>query len=260
MKKTTIPLLYLTIAERLRAGIESREWKPGDLLPSEAQLCREFGVSRGTVVKALDMLIAEGLATRRQGVGTCVLRPAMRRNPGYLASFSEAVRAQNREPSQHLIEERTLSRSEALQFGCGEPALLLVRTRFVDGSAAAIHRSIVPMAVAEKSRLLIGESRRTSDPDFSLYEALEIAGFLIDHAHETLNVRIVQADEAKILGLKRSAPVMLVHHTSYDCDDRLLESSEAIYPGENYTYEISLARRRSNQVAMRDRAPQQLKI
>ena len=61
---------YLHVADELRDGILSARWRPGDLLPSESQLCQEFGVSRGTVVKAIEVLLADGLAHRRQGSGT----------------------------------------------------------------------------------------------------------------------------------------------------------------------------------------------
>jgi len=69
---------YLLVADALRDGILAAKWKPGDLLPSESQLCRDFGVSRGTVVKAIEVLLGDGLAHRRQGVGTFVSRPSHR--------------------------------------------------------------------------------------------------------------------------------------------------------------------------------------
>src|SRR3972149_6571308 len=55
-------------AERISAGA----WKPGAVIPNESDLAREFGVSAGTMRKALDMMEAERLLTRRQGRGTFV--------------------------------------------------------------------------------------------------------------------------------------------------------------------------------------------
>src|ERR1700757_2281618 len=98
------PALYLQLADDLRQSILSKRWLPGELLPSEHDLCREHGVSRGTVTRAIEILLREGLAHRRQGAGTYVSRPSMNRRPGLLASFSESVHQQGRVPSQKVLE------------------------------------------------------------------------------------------------------------------------------------------------------------
>ena len=58
---------YRSIYEALRGGIESGGYPAGSLLPSENELCAEWGVTRPTVRKALDMLAADGYITRSQG-------------------------------------------------------------------------------------------------------------------------------------------------------------------------------------------------
>lgn len=233
--------LYLQMASALRDGIASKKWQPGDLLPSETQLCRDFGVSRGTALRALEQLLGEGLAQRRQGVGTFVSRPALHRMPGYLLGFSETVRKQGRIPSHRLVAHHRLTRAQALQYGCGEPALFLHRVRLVDGAPWAVHKSLIPLAIAEKVPAL-GEERAMAAAEFSLYAALGEAGFTIDHADETVNVRLATAEEAKLLQIKLPSPVMLVHRNSFDPNGRLLESIEAVYLGECYTYETRLVR------------------
>lgn len=160
--------LYLHLASELRDGIVSRKWTPGDLLPSETQLCRDFGVSRGTVVRALHVLLKEGLAQRRQGVGTIVSRPALHRMPGFLLGFSETVRQQGRIPTHQVVDQSELTRAQALQYGCDEPALMLHRIRLVDGVPWAIHRSLIPRAVAEKVPALHVNGAKARKPGFSL--------------------------------------------------------------------------------------------
>lgn len=61
---------YLRVKQYLKAGLAEGRWSPGDLMPSEAQLVAQFGVSRMTVNRALRELQAEGLVERVQGVGT----------------------------------------------------------------------------------------------------------------------------------------------------------------------------------------------
>ena len=74
------------IVDAMRTRIRSGEWQPGDRVPSDSELVREFGVSRPTVAKALQELQADGLVQRRVGSGTYVLRNEVRvpRNFGLL--------------------------------------------------------------------------------------------------------------------------------------------------------------------------------
>ena len=65
-------LAYALVEESLRAGIERREYKPGDLIPSEPQLAETFQVSVGTVKKAVQNLVSAGFLYRIQGKGTYV--------------------------------------------------------------------------------------------------------------------------------------------------------------------------------------------
>ena len=64
--------LYKQIKELLLDGLRGAEWRPGEAIPSEIELAARFGVSQGTVRKAIDELAAENLLVRRQGKGTFV--------------------------------------------------------------------------------------------------------------------------------------------------------------------------------------------
>ena len=70
-KFSTRPL-YLQVRDALATRIAGGEWKPNAAIPNESDLAREFGVSSGTMRKALDLMEGERLLTRRQGRGTFV--------------------------------------------------------------------------------------------------------------------------------------------------------------------------------------------
>jgi len=70
--------LYLQVYERFKARMESGKWPIGYKVPNEFALSVEFGVSNGTVRKALDKLEAEGFVIRKQGQGTYVIDPELR--------------------------------------------------------------------------------------------------------------------------------------------------------------------------------------
>ncbi len=242
--KATGPL-YARLAQDLKNEIQSGRLQPGDMLPSEAALCQQYGVSRGTVVRAFDMLLREGLAQRRQGVGTFVARQSLHRKPGYLLSFTAGVRNQGRQPSQQFLDIARLARRDVIQFGCDEPAVILERLRLVDGIPWAIHKHIVPASVAaqiEELTIQAGKphARLLEESNFSLFEAFAEAGFSVDHADEILRARIAGERDAGLLQMAAGEAVMQVHRKSFDAKGRLLEITEGVYSGGSYTYEAHL--------------------
>ncbi|MDR3413662.1 MAG: GntR family transcriptional regulator [Formivibrio sp.] len=72
MAKLAAQPLYQQVRKEVLVAIKGGEWQADDSLPSENDLARRFGVSQGTVRKALDALVTEDVLYRRQGVGTFV--------------------------------------------------------------------------------------------------------------------------------------------------------------------------------------------
>ena len=68
----TFSPLYRQIKDLIMQGLASGEWRPGESIPSEAELAIRFNVSQGTVRKAIDEMAAENLVVRKQGKGTYV--------------------------------------------------------------------------------------------------------------------------------------------------------------------------------------------
>jgi GntR family transcriptional regulator len=142
--------LYMQVRDMLLGRITTGVWKPGTLIPNEIDLAREFGLSVGTVRKALDQLQAEHLLTRRQGRGTFV---------NDLASSEHTTRFNNlyyADGSRMTLDCETVSVSEetaddeacqALELKAGDAVVKLVRRR-THGGAAWIHEvSTVPSAI-----------------------------------------------------------------------------------------------------------------
>ncbi len=237
--------LYVKIADELRDGILSRRWLPGDQLPSEPQLCREYSVSRGTVVRAIEILLQEGLAHRRQGDGTYVSRPSLHRQPGFLTGFSRAVRDQGRMPSHRVLAVKMLSPAEAQQYGCGTAALRLSRLRLVDGTPWAIHNSVIPEQIAARIPALTRDgAEQLHAADFSLHQSMEDAGILVDHADELLRARAATSEEAALLGVPSGTALMAINRRAFDTSGRVVELVETSYVGDSYSYETRLTRDR----------------
>src|SRR5450631_410590 len=64
--------LYREVKRQLMEAMSSGEWKPGEAIPAERRLAERYGISIGTVRKAIDELVAENMLIRQQGRGTYV--------------------------------------------------------------------------------------------------------------------------------------------------------------------------------------------
>lgn len=245
---------YRLLAETLRDEIVAGSHKPGEQLPTEAELAKRFGLSRGTVVKAIDTLVSEGLVTKRQGAGSFVSQPSLHRRSSRLMSFTETVDAQGHTASQKVLSYGGADAAEARGLGVHEPAMLLTRLRYVDHVPAAIHRSFIPQRVLEElsaeslGRLLKGEG--------SLYAAFEAAGLTIDRGGEHVSARLARPQEAEALKVTLPAALMVVIRQSYDREGHLLEAAEAVYHADYYTYDLDLVRGQAHEAAHRLRVAQ----
>ncbi len=232
---------YQILAEELRQSISRGEYKPGDRLPSESELCTRHGVSRGTVVRAIEQLVFDGVVHRRQGAGRFVARPSLHRRAGKLLSFSESAAGEGLRSTQSLLSIDQATNEQVAEYQCTGPALYLCRLRSVDGLPCAVHRSVIPIHIARDVEALNGtypdELQRA---DFSLYEALDKAGHTVRDARERVTTRLAGEEECALLNIVQPAPVMVVFRRSFNASGRLVEAVEAVYHGEYYTYDMRL--------------------
>jgi GntR family transcriptional regulator len=229
--------LYRRLADWLRADVARRP--VGDRIDSEPLLAERFGVSRFTVTRAIELLVDEGLIRRRQGLGTFVAPPPLRRAPANLSSFTEAVQAQGRTASHRLLYFGPAAWREDLPYPEGAALLGLDRLRFVDGEPTAIHRSVIDAALAG----LIGLSRSVARaPRFSLYRLFDQAGLQIERGFETLRARSATAEEARLLEIGDEPVVMAVRRETQSRDGALLDVVDAVYDARRYAYQAEIRR------------------
>ncbi|BCH21467.1 GntR family transcriptional regulator [Mesorhizobium sp. L-8-3] len=230
--------LYLQIADRLREDIGAMD--SGARIPSEPQLAKDWGVSRFTVAKAVEQLVDEGLITRRQGSGSFVAEAPLRRAPGYLLSFTEAVEAAGHRASHKLIAFKPTEWREGLPYETGTTLMLLDRLRLVDGIAVARHKSVLSAELLEEIGLTEEVARA---PTFSLYRYFGEHGLSVQTATERLHACAAEPDDRTLLGLTGDGVVVAVTRHSFAADGTPLDAVAAIYDARRYSYEARLVRR-----------------
>lgn len=235
--------MWLQIAERLRCAIEDGTFKPGVILPGEAELNRRFGVSRTTSRAALDHLEAAGLIQRKSGRGSIVIEPRVERPLNRLSSFSEDMHVRGLKPSYNTMSlQLTIAGAviaAELNIAPNSPVLEIDRTLLADNSPMATSLTYLVPRVFERSGL-----PTVADLDGgSLYVWLnESAGIALTGGHERIEGAIADAETASRLGLKQPAAMLVCHRTSWSAANEPVEYVILKYRADRYSFHVGLAR------------------
>lgn len=225
---------YEQIAKYLRDLVACS--RPGDRLPSEAELCERFGVSRMTARQAVQLLAHDGLIERRRGAGTFVRAHPVLRDLGSPLSFSGSMRARGMTTSSETLEwseaEPDADERSALGLKEGDKGYVLERLRLADGIPMAIERAVLPRELA-----------LSLDSGFqhgSLHEAFRRIGRIPTEAHAEVSARRATSREREMLGLPTSGIVISECRTIFDQDGAALERTETRYAASRYTFRAVL--------------------
>lgn len=193
------PPLYSQIADVVAERIAGKTWKPGWPMPNEGDLAREFGVSMGTIRKALDELEARRIIERRQGRGTFVLDQS---SDGLALRFSRICDKHgnlvcDREAamlSQEIAPANSIER-EHLKLAAGEEVVRTRRVRSHNGRPAR-HES----ACLAKGRIGI----RTVDEvgDYLIVPLAQKCGIYLAPSTETITAVPAPRDVAGLLNVE----------------------------------------------------------
>jgi GntR family transcriptional regulator len=228
--------------ELLRTMIVQR-LLPGDMLPSEWELMSRFGVSRGVVRDALDLLRGEGLIDRLQGAGTFVVAPerqiiqieqlgAMVRN---IDDGDARVRwdllVHETVPAPRLAAER-------LEVPEGTPLVYAERRQSLDGEPVMLRSSWLPCDLGEI--LATDPAAARSSLDDLVEKAL---GHPVEHADLRIEATLVDDATSSTLALEAGQPLILLERLMYDVHGRPVEYGHARVRADRFALTTHMRRR-----------------
>lgn len=231
--------IYQRLRDTFAVHISRGDWRPGDAIPAEADLALRHGVALGTVRKAIEGLVQQGLVERRQGRGTFVRRADF---GNALFRFFRHTDAGGRpiRPEGRVVDRRTgpagAEAARGLGIDPGAEVLWLTRSRLVDGAPLVIEDIALPLP--RFARIAALPVSAFGDLLYPLYE--REAGQVVARAKEHIGFGRADATTAGALGIASGDPVVVIERVAFGYDGTPLEWRRSRGPADRFGYDIEI--------------------
>ena len=205
--------LYSQLVSIVKRNISAGTLSTGDLLPSEAEFCKTFQISRSTVRQAIGALESEGLVVRKQGRGTFVAEPKVRRRTENVYSFTSEISAMGMTPSSTLIEFEVIAPTpdimKVLELKSPEERVYrFTRIRNVNGEPLILETSFYRCALYPNLTRELLETH-------SFYSLLYEVGIVPANAVDSYEAVPISREEAELLHCKAGSCGFFVQRRTY---------------------------------------------
>ncbi|KUL44754.1 hypothetical protein ADL22_12490 [Streptomyces sp. NRRL F-4489] len=230
---------YMQVVTHLREQIITGALADGDVVPSERQLERDWGISRSTATKVLGVLRAEGLVTSRQGVGTIVTTKTLHHS-AYDRTRAVEITGRIYPKGQYAkilsarIEPASERAAQALGIEPGQEAIRRQRVTYAEsGAAVSASTSWFDLELAEIVPQLLSTERIPGGTAKAIEDA---TGRSWTDADELLQARIASDEDADLLGItERPSAIIVGYNRLVDESGRTLEYGEYLCHGDRIT-------------------------
>ncbi|WP_243410235.1 GntR family transcriptional regulator [Pokkaliibacter plantistimulans] len=229
--------LYKQVQQLITQYIIEGRWKAGEMLPSEFQLADLFGVSQGTVRKALNAMTDEHILFRRQGVGTFVSEHTLQQTLFHFfhivadGGTPELPNAQLRGMSKIAADQRIAA---ALNLTEGSPVIRIDRLRAMHGKPCIREEILLPHA-------LFGDLHLLPELPHSLYHFYQQQYQVNVHkACDRIKADLANADDAAALDIPPGAPVLVVERIAKALDGKPVEYRTSRVRSDDFHYLVEL--------------------
>lgn len=236
---TFLPL-YQQIKALILHGLQSAEWRPGELIPSEIELANRFGVSQGTVRKAIDALAADNLVVRRQGKGTFVASHLEARSQFRFLRLKPDVGAAHY-PDNCILEARRLRApadiARQLDIKTGDSVIFMKRLQSFDGAPTILEELWLPGVVFKG--LSVERMLQYKGPMYALLETE--FGMQMLGATESIKAVAADGEHADVLKVAVGTPLLSVIRVSHTYGDKAVEVRRSLYVTADHHYQNELS-------------------
>jgi len=232
--KNGIPLYY-QLKEYLLQEIKTH-YQAGDLLPSEGEIEKQYGVSRITVRKAIEELSREGIVVKKQGKGTFVLEQKILYDANVIGSLTQRLEEQKHQLQTHSIDYITITEAHHVKelLGC-DTLLCIKRLRLLDGVPFALMLNYI-----DPNKVPDLQEQFSKGSLYTYYK--KQYGITFYHAEETVEAKAATKEQSKMLEIPENSPLLCLQRLSYGKKDSPIEYSDIVIKADMYKHKIVLSR------------------
>ena len=231
--------LYCRLRDAFAQEIYELRWNRERAIPTESELAQIHSVSIGTVRKAIDLLVADGLLERFQGKGTFVRRPRFNSSLFRFFRFHQeqgAYRVPNSRILKREVSVFPSSVAKAMNLPEGTEAINLSRLRLIDNQPLLLESIWLPKH--RFSPLLAMDPNNYGDLLYPLYETH--CGVMVASAEETLTAEIATDAECDTLGIPQGSLVIVIDRKALAYNGEPLEWRRSRGPASKFHYHVEI--------------------
>lgn len=243
IKASRLPYYY-QLKQYIIDSIESGKWKPGQQMFPEIKICELFDISRTVVRQTYQELVNEGYLIKRKAKGTFIAEPKIAENlVQTLMGFYEDMTARGFKVSNDILWQKKISSTprvaEKLGLETGEEVTVIRRVRRINDEPIVLDRTYIPYKLCPG---LLNEDLTNK----SLYSYIEGKYNLkIDKGTRFIEATTAGDEEAKLLNVKKGAPLLLIESVSFLDNGVPLEYYIALHRGDRSKLVTELKRLKS---------------
>ena len=207
--------LHAQISDYVMTNIKNGEWPVGHLLPTEMELCEQFGVSRASVRTALLGLANDGYLIRVKGRGTFVTNPQrVEESTVFIESFAEEMHRRGEAIETEVLEFRVMPADErisaSLQIPLNDEGPIVLTTSYYTMKLSFL--------------------QHYDFASISVHQAMSEHGMAKKFTEKHINVTFLDTRSSRLMGVESGAPALTIVSYTRDMDDELVEYCESYYP------------------------------
>jgi GntR family transcriptional regulator len=236
-KKAGLPL-YLQIKEHLLAKMDAGTWPEEAMIPTESELCEEYGVSKITVREAIKLLVRDGRLSRIPGKGTFITRQKIEQKLDRFFSFTRWAQQNGLEPASRILKVETVPCdvhiARHLEIPQGEPVTRVERLRLGNNEPLMLEVIWIPSSLC---------------PDLHLHDLANLPlndilrneyNLPLARARESIEARTADDYVSRLLAIEKDVLLLHVEHTAYSDTGRIAYFVTSSYRGDRVRFSVEL--------------------
>jgi len=227
---------YFQIASEIITNIKANKLNPGDKIPSENDIIKQYQVSNTTARKVLFEIEKEGWVVRVKGKGTYVKENPIDRNATKILSFTKNMKQMGLVPATKLISSMLIHKPiiktiSQRKYSMQPPVYKITRLRFANNIPVMKEDRYISMIYCPGI-----DEINMEQPLYDIYK--DIYGLQIQQIDQVLSAIIINKELCRLFNASKKIPGFMVEGVTFCGNEMILEMEESIYRGDKYKFTV----------------------